>query len=162
MIAKHEEEKRAVRKAEELEAERNAPSTPSHPCIPECPVGLHFSFKNMSQNNQFHCTFIDNLARCAWKRWPHQIESSSVGMDISSVKLASECQKLESISQTAQIFRNGLNPCICPKCRQEMIGRATDMENFLKLYSFSFHYKIRFLQLLLTDTLLFYVVRSLQ
>ena len=38
MIAKHEEEKRAVRKAEELEAERNAPSAQSHPSIPECPV----------------------------------------------------------------------------------------------------------------------------
>ena len=48
MIAKHEEEKRAARKAKELEAERYAPSAPSHPpCIPECPVGLHFSFKNM-------------------------------------------------------------------------------------------------------------------
>ena len=48
MIAKHEQEKRAIRKAEELEAERYAPSAPSHPpCIPECPVGLHFSFKNM-------------------------------------------------------------------------------------------------------------------
>ena len=28
-----------------------------------------------------------------------------------------------------------MNPCICPKCRQEMIGRATDMENFLRLVS---------------------------
>ena len=40
LIAKHEEEKRAIRKAEELEAERNAPSAPSHPSIPECPVGF--------------------------------------------------------------------------------------------------------------------------
>ena len=39
-IAKHEGEKRAIRKAEELEAERNAPSAPSHPSIPECPVGF--------------------------------------------------------------------------------------------------------------------------
>ena len=40
MIAKHEEEKRAIRKAEELEAERNAPAASSHPSIPECPVGF--------------------------------------------------------------------------------------------------------------------------
>ena len=40
MIAKHEEEKRAIRKAEELEAERNLPAAPSHPSIPECPVGF--------------------------------------------------------------------------------------------------------------------------
>ena len=44
MIAKHEEEKRAIRRAEvlseELEAERNAPAAPSHPSIPECPVGF--------------------------------------------------------------------------------------------------------------------------
>ena len=65
MIAKHEEEKRAARKAKELEAERYAPSAPSHPpCIPECPVGFHFSFMTLSQNNQFHFY----LARCAWKR----------------------------------------------------------------------------------------------
>ena len=62
MIAKHEEEKRAARKAKELEAERYAPSAPSHPPhIPECPVGFHFSFKNLSQNNQNHSTFIDNF-----------------------------------------------------------------------------------------------------
>ena len=40
MIAKHEEEKRAAMKVKELEAERNAPSAPSHPSIPECPVGF--------------------------------------------------------------------------------------------------------------------------
>ena len=40
LIAKHEEEKRAARKAEELEAERNALSAPSHPSIPECPVSF--------------------------------------------------------------------------------------------------------------------------
>ena len=40
LIAKHEEEKRAARKAEELEAERNAPAAPSHPSIPECLVGF--------------------------------------------------------------------------------------------------------------------------
>merc|ERR1712192_136464 len=28
--------------------------------------------------------------------------------------------------------KTGLNPCICPKCRQEMTGRATDMEAFLR------------------------------
>ena len=67
LIAKHEEEKRAAKKAEELEAERNAPSTPSHPCIPECPVGLHF-FSRICHKPICHCTFIDNLARCAWKR----------------------------------------------------------------------------------------------
>ena len=37
LIAKHEEQQRAIRKVEELEAERNAPS---HPSIPECPVGF--------------------------------------------------------------------------------------------------------------------------
>merc|ERR1711971_168203 len=50
---------------------------------------------------------------------------------------------LEEMAPPARIFqcRNGhlicetckteLRPCICPKCRQEMIGRATDMEAFL-------------------------------
>ena len=40
LIAKHEEEKRAARKVEELEPERNMPAAPSHPSIPECPVGF--------------------------------------------------------------------------------------------------------------------------
>ena len=38
MVAKHDEEERAARKAIELEAERNASAT-SRPHIPECPVG---------------------------------------------------------------------------------------------------------------------------
>ena len=82
LIAKHEEEKRAVRKAEELDAERNAPSAPSHPSIPECPVGF----------NQTKY-FLTSWTRCALKRWPRQLESSSVGTAISSVRLASQSQK---------------------------------------------------------------------
>ena len=82
MIAKHEEEKRAIRKAEELEAERNAPAAPSHPSIPECPVGF-----------QSNSIFLTTWTRCALKRWHHQLESSSVGTAISSVKLASQSSK---------------------------------------------------------------------
>jgi len=90
MIAKHEEEKRAIRKAEELEAERYAPSAPSHPCVPECPVCLE---EMIPPTRIFQC------------RNGHLL---------------------------CETCKNGLNPCICPKCRQEMIGRATDMENFLR------------------------------
>jgi len=90
MIAKHEEEKRAVRKAEELEAERNAPSAPSHPSIPECPVCL----EEMAPPTRIF-----------------------------------QCRNGHLLCETCKI---GLNPCICPKCRQEMTGRATDMENFLR------------------------------
>ena len=32
------------------------------------------------------------------------------------------------------IIRSGLNPLLCPKCREIIIGRATDMENFLKVF----------------------------
>lgn len=28
--------------------------------------------------------------------------------------------------------KNGLRPCICPECRQNIIGRATAMENLLR------------------------------
>ena len=41
MLAKHEGEERAARKADELENERNSslrPSAPSQPQVPECPV----------------------------------------------------------------------------------------------------------------------------
>jgi len=40
-----------------------------------------------------------------------------------------QCRNGHLICETC---KTGLNPCICPKCRQEMTGRATDMEAFLR------------------------------
>jgi len=89
MVAKHDEEETAVRRATELEAERNASST-SRPHIPVCPVCLE---EMIPPTRIFQC------------RNGHLV-----------------CETCKS----------GLKPCICPKCRQEMTGRATDMEDFLR------------------------------
>jgi len=35
--------------------------------------------------------------------------------------------------------RLSLDPCICPRCRSEITGRATDMEHFLRSYHFHWH-----------------------
>jgi len=40
-----------------------------------------------------------------------------------------QCRNGHLVCETC---KSGLKPCICPKCRQEMTGRATDMEDFLR------------------------------
>jgi len=40
-----------------------------------------------------------------------------------------QCRNGHLICETC---KSGLSPCICPKCRQEVTGRATDMEAFLR------------------------------
>merc|ERR1712172_159417 len=89
MLAKHDGEERAAKKAEELKTERNV-SAPSLPQIPECPVCL----EEMAPPTRIF-----------------------------------QCRNGHLICETC---KRGLSPCICPKCRQEMIGRATDMEAFLR------------------------------
>jgi len=62
-----------------------------------------------------------------------------------SLPLIPECPVcLEEMAPPTRIFqcrnghllcetcKTGLRPCICPKCRQKMTGRATDMEAFLR------------------------------
>ena len=56
-------------------------------------------------------------------------------MGISFVKLASEYMIIVSDLNRNKITfntRNGLDPCICPECRDEITGRATVMESFLR------------------------------
>jgi len=84
MLAKHEEEEKAVWKEE---CERHVPSAVQ---VPECPVCLE---EMVPPTRIFQC------------RNGHLI-----------------CETCKS----------GLSPCICPKCRGEIIGRATDMEAFLR------------------------------
>ena len=69
---------------------------------PECPVGSDlflikhsaYRFAKIEFNTilVFPHYSMKTLTRCAWKRWSRQLESSSAGTDISSVKLASESQ----------------------------------------------------------------------
>jgi len=90
MLAKHDGEERAAKKAEELKSERNASAPRQLPQIPECPV----CFEEMAPPTRIF-----------------------------------QCRNGHLICETC---KTGLNPCICPKCRQEMTGRATDMEAFLR------------------------------
>ena len=75
---------------------------------PECPVGSDLSLIKHSAYRfakiEFNTILVfppysmKTLTRCAWKRWSRQLESSSAGTDISSVKLASETQSLFKLS----------------------------------------------------------------
>merc|ERR1712203_971898 len=93
MVAEHNEEERAARRATELEVERNASAT-SRPPIPECPVCL----EEMTPPTRIF-----------------------------------QCRNGHLVCETC---KSGLRPCICPRCRQEMTGRATDMEDFLRCNKF--------------------------
>ena len=79
---------------------------------------------------QFSCFWY----RSALMRWPLPPGSSNATMATTSVRHASEYQS--SIRQKCWILtqtRSGLNPLLCPKCRKNITGRASDMENFLKV-----------------------------
>ena len=69
-------------------------------------------------------------------RWCRLPGYSTVSTGITSVRLAS-ILKLYRFCQSIQSFyvniRSKLNQPLCPKCRKKIIGRATDMENFLKV-----------------------------
>merc|ERR1712223_1907786 len=88
MLAKHEEEEKAVWNEEECE--RRASSAARQVQVPECPVCL----EEMAPPTRIF-----------------------------------QCRNGHLICETC---KSGLNPCICPKCRQEVTGRATDMEAFLR------------------------------
>ena len=90
------------------------------------------------------CTLSKELIRCVLKRWFHPLASSSAKTDTSSVNLASITQyfiflRMRKLWLTkTHLTRAALKPCICPKCRLKVIGRATDMEAFLRCTSLWF------------------------
>ena len=83
MLAKHESEEEAARKAEELQAERNA-SAANQPQVPECPVG------NITHMLAFVCPPKCFNSRFAAMRWFPQSRLSSAEMVTLSARHASK------------------------------------------------------------------------
>ena len=90
---------------------------------------LHF-FQNLLSFSEFFppCRF-------ALMRWCLPQGSSTVPMDTKSARLASILKLTKKMETNLLHFftRSKMNQPMCPKCRKKIIGRATDMENFLKV-----------------------------
>ena len=74
--------------------------------------------------------------RSASTRWCLPPRSSTVSTVTTSVRPASgsPLKLFKSRDKNIEIqTRLGLNPLLCPKCRKKITGRASDMENFLKV-----------------------------
>jgi len=120
MLARHEEEEKAAMKEEvekaarkeaELEAKKNVPSAPSLPSLPD---GLE--------------PVVERYTPSAPSKF--QVPECPVCLEemVPPTRIF-QCRNGHLICETC---KSGLNPCICPKCRGEIIGRATDMEAFLR------------------------------
>ena len=71
--------------------------------------------------------------RFALKKWFHLSIFSTVKTATSSVKPAGRVTTdFRLLINVLSLCRSGLDPCICPKCRGPIIGRATDIENYLR------------------------------